>query len=251
MRIKLSKNQWEQIGKTAGWIKSAQQSIQISQGEIAKYVQRKNWQGLADYLYKTITTNVQKTDYLNKNWNDPSLKQWRDYYSKIADPHTGGSPGWAQWNVVKDPNKVKGKNFKFYYTISDESLPNFITKLDQLQQILLPIAQQNSTSLSFKIPSNFSGFIGQNDRFVVHFSNQNAQAAIQQAVGQWMQSNGIKTDQRTHSFGQDTEKESYGMRIASQIAQYAQQYFESGKYTPEQIIQWIVTYFPQQLKNIQ
>ena len=231
--------------------KIAQQSIQVSQSRVAAYVSAKNWQGLSNYLYECITVNRSKTEFLQKNFNDPTMVKWREYYSSIADPHSGSSPGWAQWTVVKDPNKIAGKNFKFYYTISDDSLPNFLPKLDELQKLLVPIAQQNQTSLSFKIPANFSGFIGVNDRFVVHFSNQNAQAAIKQAVDGWMSSNGIKTDTRTHTFGQDTGKESYGMRIANQISQYAQQYLDSGKYTPEQITQWVITYFPQQLKNIQ
>lgn len=213
-------------------------------------MQKKNWKGLADYLYRTITVNVQKTQQLQQKWNDPQMQQWREYYRKVVEPHSGSNPAWAQWDVLKDPNKVKGKNFKFYYTIADASLPNFLPKLDQLQQMLVPVAQQNQTSLSFKIPTTFSGFMGSNDRFVIHFSNQNAKDVIQQVVNQWIQSNGIQTEQRTHTFGQDVEKESYGIRIANQIAQYAQKYMESGKYTPEQITQWIITYFPQQLKDI-
>lgn len=222
------------------------QSIQISRSAIIGLVGKKDWEGLKTYIYDSIR---RMPGWENKA-QGPEYKRLLLKYREIAEKSDASNPAWAQWNIRKDIPKSNDNNFKLYYTVADDSVENMITHLKGLSDALTPVTKTHNTNLDFKIPASYTGFLGENDRLVVHFSNKDAKGDADRAVKTWASSSGVKFGTRTHSFGQDVGKESFGVRIAKTMSEWCKTHTDSGKYTVEQVAEGCIKYLPTLLKDI-
>ncbi len=229
------------------------QRISISRQEVKKLIDAKNYKGLTDYLYKCLTLNTgwkAKADKLSQQ--DKLI-----YRQKTEDDSDKSNPAWAGWTVKakKDP-KQSTNNYKLYYSPGDEDAIKLIKGVDSLKQMLAQdLSQSDIESISFKIPSTLSGYIGHNDRLVVHFFTHKdhldqIKRQIQQTVESWAQSNGITLNSRTHTFGQDVGSSSYGQRIAENIVKALKPHADSGKYNSDQLTAWVIQSFQSSAKDI-
>lgn len=226
--------------------KVAKQLIEISRSKVTELVKKQDWEGLQNYLYSCIT----RMPGWEAKTQTPEFSKIKEEYRQITNKSDTSNPAWSQWNIKKDVPKT-GLNFKLYYTPSDESIRPLVLSLGDLKNRFVSVAAKYNMNLDFKIPSSATAYYGSNDRLVVHFSNRDAKEALDQTVKGWAASNKIQLGGRTHNFGQDVGKDSYGIRIAKQIVQEAQKHYSTKKYTDEQIVEWILKYFPKMLKDIQ
>ena len=227
------------------------QRISISQQEIKKLIDKKDYKRLADYLYDCLTKNTGWEAKVGK-----ISEQDKVIYRQKTESSDKSNPAWAGWTIKpkKDP-KQPTNNYKLYYSPADDDAIKLIKGVDSLKQMLTQtLSQSNVESASFKIPSNMSAYIGHNDRIVVHFFAKNdtdqIKKQIQQTVEAWAKANGITLHSRTHTFGQDTGNSSYGQRIAQNIINALKPHVDSGKYNTDQLTAWVIQSFKSSAKDI-
>jgi len=226
------------------WYKQSTQNIGIIHADLVAVLSKKNVTSLQDFIYKVITTNF---GWQNKISNlTPALKE---KYNLVTESAAKSNPAWSQWDVKKDVQK-EASNYKLYFTPNDDSIEMVIAGIQYLSQYLAPIANKYQMNLDYKIPTTATGYIGHNDRLVIHFGNKNAAQEINNAISQWAAAYSIQFGNRIHQLGQDVGPESWGSRVANHLAQYAIQYINSGQYTAEQVAQWVEKYLPQVLSQM-
>jgi len=228
--------------------KIAQQRIQISHNDLVKIIEKQDAQELQNHIYKFLTTNAGWEERAAKL--SPEIKKAYDDVTMANDWISGSSNiRWTQKNIQKGlPQNTPDD--KLYFTPTDESLPNFIKTIDDLATYLTPVAQKWKRNLDYKINPTATGYMGENDRIVVHFGNKDASSDVNQAVSQWASQSGIQMGSRTHSRGQDTKGSSWGDNVAKHMATYAMQHMSSGKYTSDQVAKWIESYIGQVLSQM-
>ena len=84
MRIKLSKSQWEQMGKTAGWMKKAQ-SATPSQGSNSPYAQPVNPQQQQQQPTKATTLSGMLQQYPDLGKAYENLRVSIPHFKKLLD----------------------------------------------------------------------------------------------------------------------------------------------------------------------
>jgi hypothetical protein len=86
MKIKLSKSQWENMGKEAGWIKKAQTAIPISQ--------------------TGPNANIADVYQQHKNQNNPNVQQPQAQQSQQPQQGQGqpNASGWTFNRLMQDPH---------------------------------------------------------------------------------------------------------------------------------------------------
>ncbi len=217
-------------------IKRSQQSMQLSHSTLVNTISSGNEASLSNFLYTSITTRPNwKQDYNNLS----ITKEMQDAYIRVTKTSTKGNSAWSQFDVLKGLQQGQG-DWKIYFTPSNEDVFTFINAIPDLSQYLKPIADKYQMNLDYKVPTTLTGFIGINDRLVLHFSNKSAIEEIKQAVSQWASSIGISFGNRTHNVGQDSENDgSWTERICQDYASKAIQYFNTGQWSADQIAQWI------------
>jgi len=227
------------------------QRITISQQEIKKLIDNKDYTRLSDYLYKCLTLNTGWEAKVSKISQQDKLT-----YRQKTETSDKSNPAWAAWTVKskKDP-KQPTNNYKLYYSPTDDDAIKLINGVDSLKQMLTTaLNQSNVESISFKIPSTLSAYIGHNDRIVVHFFAKNnvnqITMQIQQTVESWAKASAITLHSRTHTFGQDVGGSSYGQRIAQNIVNALKPHVDSGKYNTDQLTAWVIQSFKSSAKDI-
>lgn len=228
------------------------QRISISQKEVKKIIDKKDYNQLTEYLYRCITTNTGWESKVNNiNQQDKTAYRTKTETSDKSDP------AWAGWTVKSKKDKTQSyNNYKLYYSTGDDDAIKIINGVDSLKQMLSSaLSQYDIESASFKIPMTLSGYIGHNDRIVVHFFAKNniekVKQQIQQTVQSWANNNKITLHTRTHNFGQDEGKNSYGMRIAEHIVKSLKPHVDSGAYNSDQLTAWVIKTFQSTTKDIQ
>jgi hypothetical protein len=226
------------------------QRITISQQEVKKLIDNKDYDKLYQYLYDCLTTNI--------GWQakvDKIPKQDKLFYRQKTQTCDGGNPQWAGWTIKSKKPKQTTNNYKLYYSLDDDDAIKLIKGIDSLRQMLTQaLSQTNIESASIKIPENMSAYIGHNDRIVIHFFAHNnidqIKKQIQQTVESWAKSNSITLHARTHTFGQDVGETSYGQRIAQNIVNALKPHIDSGKYNTDQLAAWVIQNFKSSAKDI-
>ena len=228
------------------------QRISITQQEVKQLIDKKDYKRLTDYLYKCLTTNTGWESKLNN-----ITQQDKTAYRTKTETSDNSNPAWAGWTVKskKDKNQVSN-NYKLYYSTGDDDAIKIINGVDSLQQILSSaLSQYDIESISFKMPMTLTAYISHNDRIVVHFSAKDnieqIRKQIQQTVQSWANNNKITLHPRTHNFGQDQGKSSYGMRIAEHIVNSLKPHVDSGAYNSDQLTAWVIRTFKSTTKDIQ
>jgi hypothetical protein len=224
-----------------------EQNIVVDKNKILNYIKSNDLKDLQEYLYSRIRSPERSEQEALDIYNSVTPKVRAAYNTMISAAHSGNA-GWAQWDIQKSLNKT-GNNFKLYYSPNNNDIAKFLQGLRELYINLQPLGQQSN--LSFKIPTSAAGFCNENDKLVIHFSNRDIKDDVDGVVQNWAQKYGITLGKRTHTFGQDVGKESFGQRIAKSVVDSLAQHIQSNKYTPEQLSQWVYNSFYQQLKNIQ
>jgi hypothetical protein len=236
--------------------KIAQQSMQLSQSEIMEYISNNRWDALSNYLYSVIKGKVSENATQEWQAKDPEFDKKKELWSSKVNSSffDSGNQAWRQHTVNNQFAKSQSGNFKLYFTPNDEDSIKLLDALPRLAQVLQPISMQYQTNMSFKVTSTYSGFLGGNDRLVIHFANKDVRNAVNQAVMQWASNSGINMSGRTHNFGQDgsssNKGESYGVKVANSLTENAKKHKESGQYTDEQLTQWVIKYFGHQLASL-
>lgn len=204
------------------------QHITVDEDRIKTLVKRKDWDGLTNAIYHMITTRVDwRENYDRLKAKHPNISSEYDKTVMTADHD---NPSWAQWDVK--PHRNRKESMKLYFSIGVDDVFAMLKGIGKLRDYLEPISDRFCESLSFKIPTTFSGFTGHNDSLVVHFTftdeylkNANsvmlAKDAVHNAVNGWAARQGITFSKRTHTFGQDSGGKSYGGRLASKISDWA------------------------------
>jgi len=221
--------------------------IQISQGEVAKFLTGDNFQGLEGYLYDSITRRAGwQQDHSDLSQQNPEIK---NAFNQMTASSDASNPAWSQWTLFDNP-KEEGSNFKLYYSPSVDKVSEFISNFADLVERLKQDVLQFKTDTSIKTPNTFSGFVGSNDRIVIHFKKKEAATVFDSTVKKWAQDHQIPLDQRTHTFGQDDKKTgSYGQRIAANLAKLASEYKSQG-YNVNQLTTWVIQSFQKLLTDI-
>jgi len=254
-KIKMSHAEWTDLGKKAGWMKVAQQTISIDYNRLLQAIENKSfctdptqhpsaWSDtIAGVVYSGMTGNGQEgvsiyNQLTNNQGNKSAMSQ---LYNSTVSTATKDDGGWAQWDVMgkgwKGPKDTR-ENLNFYFTIekTPENVQKFLKRLPNLVQHLRTYSTQNQSRLSFKIPITIGAFAGHNDTLKVYFNNLEIKDTVNQLVTNWLSSNGISTSTRTHNFGQDVGKESYGVRIAMRAQSWVQQAVQQG-HEPQLILE--------------
>ena len=228
------------------------QRISVSQQEVKQLIDKKDYKRLTDYLYKCLTNNTGWESKVNN-----ITQQDKTAYRTKTETSDNSNPAWAGWTVKskKDKNQ-SSNNYKLYYSTGDDDAIKIINGVDNLKQMLSSaLNQYDIESLSFKIPMTLSGYIGHNDRMVVHFfakdNIEQIKQQTQQTVQSWANNNKITLHPRTHNFGQDEGKNSYGMRIAEHIVNSLKPHVDSGAYNSDQLTAWVIKTFQSTTKDIQ
>ena len=234
--------------------------IRLSRDAMINLIEKEDWGKLSEYIYGQIRITPEFQDQSfdqNRNAVTPEVKQ---QYSQGVSSANKGNPAWAQWvvttgldqklTVIDESGKqLQDAQFNFYLTPPDNAIVPFVQNITSLINVLKPIAEQYQTSVSFKVPSTASGYLGVNDRLKVYYRNKDAGQPLYQSTLSWLQSINAQASNRAYTFGYDADGKSYGQIVSGRITDYVKQYKAQG-YTSVQLAQWIETYAPQLLSNV-
>jgi hypothetical protein len=232
-------------------IKIAQQTISIDYNRLLQMIQNQSFCSdptqhpaqWANTVTGVIYDGITNTGYNNREQNMSTYHMLTNNQGKNSPLHqlyesakstaTVADGGWTQWDPMgkgwRGPHDNR-ENLNFYFSIekTPENLQKFLQHLPTLTQQVTNFAVKNNSRVSFKIPGSIGTFAKHNDSLKVYFNNLSLKDEINQFVTQSLSNAGISTGTRTHNFGQDIGKESFGLRLAMRAQAWVQQAVQEG-----------------------
>lgn len=208
-----------------------------------------NWLNtIAAVIYGMITNsphNPLNSPELYKQWNmhrkeyENNLDAAAAYYKPAKR-----SDAWIQWDLSpRTQNDTTKNNLNLYFTFTKtpENILHFTKKLPDIIGNLYNKSKEFNSRISFKTHNHFPTLLHHNDTFKVYFNNPDIKDDLLAYMNKLFNTLGIKTEKRSHTFGQDTGGQSYGIRLAVNVENWIKGLDQKG-YTPDQIIQVMQQY---------
>jgi len=142
-------------------------------------------------IYGLLTTDEDRMRWVGQRVGTPRYKGWSLWYDQRVDEMRGkadalgwscedGDAGWVQFSR-RGGQRSEGGSHKLYVTFDPGAdLASGATRMPMLFDALGNVPTEGK--LSFKIQRKFTGYLGHRDSLVVHFTDEDAVEAIQQAV---------------------------------------------------------------------
>ena len=192
----------------------------------------------------------------NINFTEENKKNWKESFKKSPFTYEGG---WSQINFNPKLEKKSGnKTFNFYLTFekTKENLMNFTKGITNLNKKLYQFSNEKQTPISWKTHNDLDYMVKDNDSFKIYYYDADIKNEITKLVKEWLSENNIKVSTRTHEHGVDADvgkgKQSYGEILSEKVVEeFIKVIKQNGdKYTDEQYYQWLATYTPKMLKQM-
>jgi hypothetical protein len=192
----------------------------------------------------------------NIGFTDENKKNWTEIFKKSPFVYEGG---WSQINFNPNLKKKSGnKTFNFYLTFekNKENIVNFAKGINNLNKELNKFSNEKQTPISWKTHNNLDYMVKDNDSFKLYYYDEDIKKEVVDLVKKWLSDNNIKVSTRTHEHGVDADmgkgKQSYGEILSEKVVEeFIKVIKQNGdKYTDEQYYQWLATYTPSILSQM-
>jgi hypothetical protein len=210
-------------------------------------------------LFYSLLTGERKVGDAKKiGFDDAANDKWKKIFKSSMFNSNGV---WSQIDFNPQLSRKTGKDrtLNYYITLAKDkdNISKFIKSIPDLNQRLKKLSDEKQSPISWKTHTILDVFVGHNDSLKIYYYDVDLKNDIEKVAKEWLQQNGLKSSNRTHTHGVDAkigdgDKQSWGQILADiidkQFTELIKKYKD--KYTDEQYFEWIKKNMPEIIKKV-